>query len=81
MSKLGQQFLELRKSTPKYVQWLLLGAAFIVVVILLTLLMTGSKTKTIKAKSDDIPVKITLSKDTIDWADVAVGSKKIETII
>jgi len=80
MSKLGQQFSELRKSTPKYVQWLLLIAAFIVVLILLTLLMTGSKNKTVKPKSNAVPVKITLSNDTINWTDVDVGSKKTETI-
>ena len=81
MSKLGQQFSELRKSTPKYVQWLLLGAAFIVVLILLTLLLTGSKSKTVKAKATDIPVKITLSNDTVDWTNVSVGTKKTETIV
>ncbi len=80
MSKLGQQFSELRKSTPKYVQWLLLIAAFIVVLILLTLLMTGSKNKTAKPKVNAVPVKIELSNDTIDWTNVNVGSKKTETI-
>ena len=77
MSKLGQQFSELRKSTPKYVQWLLLIAAFIVVLILLTLLMTGSKNKTAKPKVNAVPVKIELSNDTIDWTNVNVGYKKI----
>ena len=81
MSKLSQQFSELRKSTPKYVQWLLLGAAFIVVLILLTLLLTGSKSKTVKSKVTDIPVKITLSNDTVDWTNVSVGTKKTETIV
>ena len=81
MSKLGQQFSELRKSTPRYVQWLLLGAAFIVVLILLTLLLTGTKHTTPKARVNDVPVKITLSNDAVDWANVVVGSKKTETII
>ena len=81
MSKLGQQFSELRKSTPKYVQWLLLVAAFIVVLILFTLLMTSPKKTSQKAKTGDIPVKITLSEDTINWSDVVVGTKKTETII
>ena len=80
MSKLGEQFSELRKSTPKYVQWLLLIAAFIVVLILLTLLMTGSKNKTVKPKVNSVPVKIELSNNTVDWSNVDVGSKKTETI-
>ena len=80
MSKLKLQISELRKSTPKYVQWLLLGAAFIVVLILLTLLLTGPKNKTTKNKAKEIPVKITLSNDTIDWANINVGTKKTETI-
>lgn len=80
MSKLGEQFSELRKSTPKYVQWLLLIAAFIVVLILLTLLMTGSKNKTVKPKVNSVPVKIELSNNTVDWSNIDVGSKKTETI-
>ena len=81
MSKLGQQFSDLRESTPKYVQWLLLGAAFLVVLILLTLLMTGNKTKNATKKANDIPVKVTISNDTVDWANVLVGTKKTETIL
>ena len=81
MGNLKQQFLNIRNSTPKHVQWLLLGAAFIVVLILLTLLMTGSKTKTTTKKTaEEVPVKITLSTDTVDWSDVTVGTKKTETI-
>ena len=81
MSKLGQQFSDLRSSTPKYVQWLLLGAALLVVLILLTLLMTGNKSKKSAPKANDVPVKVTVSTDTVDWANVMVGTKKTETII
>ena len=41
MSKIKQQFLDLRKNTPRRVQWLLLAAAFTVVLILLVLLIGG----------------------------------------
>ena len=81
MSKIGQQFSDLRDSTPKYVQWLLLGAAFVVVLILLTLLMTGTRGKAQKTKSNEVPVRVTLSNDTVDWTNVTVGTKKTETII
>ena len=80
MSGLKQQFLSIRNSTPKHVQWLLLGAAFIVVLILLTLLMTGNNGKAKKTIKEEVPVDITLSTDNIDWADVTVGTKKTETI-
>ena len=92
MSKLTVQFSELRKSTPKYVQWLLLGAAFVVVLILLTLLLTGSKNKTTKQKSKptDEPISIRLitinanneesAVGNIDWANTTVGTSRSETI-
>ena len=80
MSKLKQQFQNIRNSTPKSVQWLLLGATFVVVLILLTLLITGNNGKKSKTIHNDIPVKITLSADTVDWANVTVGTKKSETI-
>lgn len=70
----------MRDSTPKHIQWLLLVAAFIVVLILLTLLMTGQKKKSALSTRDEVPVDITLSTDTVNWADVTVGSKKKETI-
>lgn len=81
MNKIKQQFSDLRKSTPKYVQWLLLAVAFLVVLILLTLLMTGTKSKSKTVAKNDVPVKITLSNDTINWSDVMVGAKVDETVI
>mgnify|MGYP003301266654 CR=1 FL=1 len=39
MKNIKQQILDFRSSTPKYLQWLLLGAAFVVVIILLTLVI------------------------------------------
>ena len=80
MNKLKQQFLNMRNSTPKRVQWLLLGATFVIVLILLTLLVSGTKSKPKVKPRYDVPVKITLSTDTIDWANVTVGTKKTGTI-
>ena len=54
MSKIKQQFSDLRKTTPKHVQWLLLAAAFVIVLILLTLLVGGwrKKAEDIKEPND-----------------------------
>ena len=76
MSKLKQQFQNIRNSTPKSVQWLLLGATFVVVLILLTLLLTDGKNRITTKTHEEVPVKITLSTDTVDWANITVGTKK-----
>ena len=80
MNKLKQQFLNMRDATPKHVQWLLLGATFIVVLILLTLIMTGNRSKPAAVVREETPVKVTLSTDTVNWADVTVGKKEKKTI-
>ena len=70
----------MRDTTPKHVQWLLLGATFIVVLILLTLLIGAHRNKQPKRTIEDTPVNITLSADTVNWADVTVGTKESKTI-
>ncbi|MDE5615381.1 MAG: hypothetical protein K2I81_00925 [Alphaproteobacteria bacterium] len=80
MSKIKQQFSDLRKTTPKHVQWLLLAAAFVIVLILLTLLIGGwrKKTEDIKEPSDN---KLQLFIDptgTLDWANTPVDSIQTE---
>ena len=80
MNKIKQQFLNMRDSTPKHIQWLLLVAAFIVVLILLTLLLTGSKKTSATKSKDEVPVDITLSTDTVNWANVTVGESEKQTI-
>lgn len=79
MNKIKVQFSQLRKTTPKYVQWLLLAAAFIVVLILLTLLLSGDKDTTI-SDADDTPVEVSVSEESIDWSDTKIGEKKSVTI-
>ena len=80
MNKLKQRFAELRKNTPKRVQWLLLGAAFIVVLILLTLLLTNGNDQETISTDDAVPLELIVSPDTIDWADVIVGQSKKQSI-
>lgn len=80
MSKLKQQFSELRQNTPKRVQWLLLVVAFVLVIILLTLLLGGGDKQEDISKTDQAPTEIKISPDMVNWADVLVGDKKAQTI-
>lgn len=80
MSKLKQQFSELRQNTPKRVQWLLLVVAFVLVIILLTLLLGGGNKQEDISKTDQAPTEIKISPDMVNWADVLVGDKKTQTI-
>ena len=79
MSKLKQQFSDLRKNTPKHIQWLLLAAAFVVVLILLTLLLTRDEEKALE-NAEDTPITVNLSPDTIEWINVIVGDTETEKI-
>ena len=80
MSKLKEQFSELRQNTPKRVQWLLLAVAFVLVIILLTLLISGDESQEDISKTDQVPTKLEINPDTINWADVVVGDKKTQII-
>ena len=79
MSKLKQQFSDLRKNTPKHIQWLLLAAAFVVVLILLTLLLTRDEEKALE-NTEDTPITVNVSPDTIEWINVIVGDTETEKI-
>lgn len=82
MSKLKDQFSDMRESTPKNTQWLLMLVAFVLVVILLTLLLSGNTKKKQEdiSKTDQAPAELKISLDTVNWADVLVGDKKTQTI-
>lgn len=79
MSKLKQQFSDLRKNTPKHIQWLLLAAAFVVVLILLILLLTNDKDTALE-NNEDTPITVNFFPDTIEWANVVVGDTETEKI-
>ncbi len=77
MAKIKEQISEFRKSTPKHIQWLLLAAAFIVVLILLTLLFTGRKdTQIIPNLDTDNATEITFSPVMLDWGKTPIGETK-----
>ena len=80
MSKLKEQFSELRQNTPKRVQWLLLAVAFVLVIILLTLLISGDESQEDISKTDQVPTKLEINPDTINWANVLVGDEKTQII-
>lgn len=83
MNRLTESFSEFRKTTPKYVQWLLLAAAFVVVLILLTLLMRGGGTDdTTPTPAVNVPVaEIAIAPDTADWSGINVGDTVTQTFI
>ncbi len=84
MANIKKYFLDLRQSMPKRTQWLLLGVAFIVVLILLTILLSGGDKKTEKAAPvQAAPIKLMLSPtvEKIEWADTIVGEKRSQTFV
>lgn len=80
MKKLWTQFSNLRRSIPRHVQWLLLGAAFIVVLILLTLLLRGRGNNAVSVPESG-PVRITVTPSSIDWAQTALGTTESQKIV
>ncbi len=81
MSKFKQQFLEMRKSMPRHIQWLLLGAAFVVVLILLTILIGGKDDNSQEIAATNVaPAELRIKPDMLNWADVIVGEKQEQDI-
>ena len=79
MKNFKQQFIDLKNSTPKHLQWLLLAAAFIVVLILLTLIFSGDKKSDISPDSK-VAAKLIIDPDMVDWTNVTVGQKRTQVI-
>ena len=80
MKDIKQQFVDFRANTPKHVQWLLLGAAFLVVIILLTLLLTH-KSKTSEEVIDvNQPVSFDIDPKTVKLYDIKVGTSSNEIV-
>ncbi len=80
MKKIKETFSNWRNNTPKRAQWLLMGVAFVVVLILLTLLLTGDKKDDNIEPVDDTPIELVITPDAVDWGDVVVGQTKTQTI-
>ena len=85
MSGIKQQITEIRKTTPKHIQWILMVAAFIVVLVLLILLLGGrGKSSGVQNTADEAPINLIVAatppedwtENTLTWTDVTVGTTK-----
>lgn len=78
MANIKEQISDFRKSTPKHIQWLLLVAAFIVVLILLTLLFTGRDGAKIipDELNEGAATEISFSPAMLDFGKTPVGTEK-----
>ena len=79
MKNIKQQFQDFRSDTPKHIQWLLLGIAFIVVIILLTLLLYHKKpvSEDLIPKTPDVKIE----PKEISFDNVKVGTKSENKIV
>ena len=76
MSKIGEQFSEFRKTTPRYVQWILLAAAIVIVVVLLMMLIGNRKAQRVIIDPESLPPtpELIITPDApVDWSDTVVG--------
>ena len=80
IQKIKQQLKDFRTTTPKHVQWLLLGAAFVVVVILLTLVLTHKSNDNKKIESAIQQVSFDVDPTNIDLTDTFVDDTKNQNV-
>ena len=80
MKSFKQQFNDFRNSTPKYVQWLLLCAFVLIIIILLTLLF-GKKSNTENAiASANEQVYLQIEPEAVQFKDIEVGKTERQTV-
>lgn len=79
MKNIKQQFQDFRSDTPKHIQWLLLGIAFIVVIILLTLLLYHKKpvSENLIPKTPEVKIE----PKEISFGNVKVGDKVEKKVV
>lgn len=80
MKKIKKAFSNWRENTPKKMQWVLLALAFVVVLIMLTLLFTNNKDDKVINIVEAKPINLIINPDTISWADVMVDDIKEQKI-
>lgn len=77
MKKILNQFSELRKTMPRNVQWLALAVAFIVVLILMTMLLRDSGNDASVPTDTDTPAPdLIVTPDSIDWSKTMVNTRQ-----
>jgi hypothetical protein len=79
MKSIKQQFDDFRSNTPKHVQWLLGGAAFIIFVILLFLIF-GNKSSDDNLKDVNQDVSFNIQPKEIDFTNVIVGESDNQNV-
>ncbi len=79
MKNIKQQILDFRSTTPKYLQWLLLGAAFVVVIILLTLVI-GKKSNNTTVSEANQQITFDIEPESIEFTDIFVGQSDNQTL-
>ncbi len=82
MNKITQSFVDLKKNTPRHVLWLLMAAAFIAVLILLTILIGGrnKKVENTPPPVDEPVPQISIDVMDIDWTETKVGESVTQKI-
>ena len=76
---ISQQFSDFRKTTPRYIQWVLLFAALLIVIVLLILLKGAKKTPKIIVGEDALPSTpelIITPNALLDWSNTFVGEER-----
>ncbi len=79
VSKVKDKLKETLDATPKAIRWMLLAAAFIVVLILLFLLINKPKTVANPGIHADKEIKLTITPVSADFSNTQVGGKKDQT--
>ena len=79
MKPIKQQIQDFKTNTPKHIQWILLGAAFVVVIILLTLIL-GKKSEDTAVDNANTNVSFVTDPNKINLTNVAVDSYSSETV-
>lgn len=80
MINIKQQFQDFRSSTPKHVQWLLAGAAFVIVVILLVLIFGHKSDNNGQFDSANQEIYFDIQPKQIDFQDVIVGESDNQNV-
>lgn len=73
MKYIKEQFDDFRSSTPAYAQWLLLGTAFLIVIILLTLVLSHKSDTGDGAKNTKKPITFNTKPTHVNFDNIKVG--------
>jgi len=73
MKYIREQYDDFKNNTPAYAQWLLLGAAFLIVIILLTLVLSHRSKNTETIKAVNKPITFNINPKSVNFDNVKVG--------